>query len=691
MCIIYGMLLWLMVAILGHFPLAASAADQRPRPALHVTLPRAKKSLDWTPAAIGFVEQRDIQLGRQQLSLDESLARIPGIFAQNRTNFAQDLRLSIRGFGARSTFGIRGIMILVDGIPATLPDGQSQVDGIDLGIMERIEVLRGPASSLYGNASGGVLSLQTETGPQQPELSSRFAFGDFGYRKTQLKLGGPTPAGNYLINISRLELKGYREHSRTELRQASGKFNFAWNSSSQVTTLVRLMDSPIAEDPGALNRSDAGLNPRQAAARNIQFDAGERVREGSLGIRVRKELSGERILHSNLHTTYRNFANKLPFLGGGIVRFDRLHFGGGVRLINPSQTFGRPGRLTIGLDTGHQSDDRRRFDNLDGSSGPEAFHQLERVTSLGAYLREEWKFSENWELTLGLRYDRVRFDIVDRFLSDGDDSGARTLDAASPQLALAYAPDPRWNLYANLSTSFETPTTTEFANPTGGGGLNQNLGPQRATNYEAGIKGGVPKLFRYELTVFTIRVKGELTPFQLPASPGRTFFQNAGRSARTGVELGFQLGPLSGWTLSTNYTHSNFFFREFQTTTGIFNGNRIPGIPIRSAYGEIAYSHTSGFYSAWEARHTGPLFADNANTERVAPATVCNLRFGIVRRFGRWEISPFVGLLNVFGTRTNANVRINAFANRFYEPAAGFNYYSGLSITMRFTPSTKSP
>lgn len=646
---------------------------------------RVEKPLDRVPASIGVVNQEDIQLGQQQLGLDESLVSIPGLFMQNRFNFAQDLRISIRGFGARANFGIRGIKIIVDGIPETLPDGQGQVDSIDLGSTQQVEVIRGPSSSLYGNASGGVINITSESGPAEPFIESRLSAGEFGYTKYQVKAGGRMDAFDYMVNASSLEMDGYRDQSRVENNQLNSKFRVRFDPSSELVAIFNTTDQPISDDPGGITREQAAENPRQARDLNVAFDAGEELDQQRLGLVYTKAFGENHEFSVNNYYVWRDFANKLPFTGGGAVELERFFVGGGANYTYTGTLAGRPNRVIVGADFDLQDDDRLRFDNNMGVIGSLTFDQNEEVTSTGVFVQNEFSIRDDLELTLGVRHDSVKFDVTDRFLADGDDSGSRTLDETSPMVGLLYSVSPAVNLFATVSTAFETPTTTEFANPSGGGGFNPTLDPQTATNYELGVKGTVGDRHWYEVAVFTIDVDDELIPFELASSPGRDFFENAGKSSREGIELAFTTQPLDGLTASLAYTYSDFEFDRFMDDNGNdFAGNKIPGTPENLLHGEIAYSHASGVYGIWDALFVDDFFVNNANTEMQDSYTVSNLRAGYRGRVGRWELSPFVGISNLFDEDYNANVRVNAFGGRFFEPGPDRNLYGGLTVRYDF-------
>lgn len=646
---------------------------------------RLGTAIDRVPAAISVVGRDDVQLGRQQLGLDESLVAIPGLFLQNRYNFAQDLRISIRGFGARAGFGIRGVRIIVDGIPETLPDGQAGVDSIDLGSVERIEVLRGPASSMYGNASGGVINIISERGPDVPFVETRYSGGELGYQKYQLKVGGDTGRLNYLVNSSHLEFDGFREQSATRNTQFNGNFRYQIDDSSELALTTHLTDQPRADDPGALTREEAAADPKAANPAALAFDAGEELDQQRLGLVYKKSFGELHELQLRNYHVWRDFLNRLPFTAGGSVEIERYFAGGGANYIYLGDILGRDNRLMVGVDYDRQDDDRSRYDNNLGTQGDLTFEQNETVSSRGVFVQNELGLSPDLWLTLGLRHDRVQVDVTDRFLDDGDDSGKRTFSETSPMIGLVYSRTPATNFYATVATAFETPTTTELADPTGGGGFNQALEPQQATNYEIGLKGLLGRRTHYQLALFTTDVEDELVPFQLEGQPGRTFFANAGESRRRGAELGILTRPVDGLQLTMAYTWSDFEFREFSDAQdNDFSGNVLPGVPEHQLYGEISYSRPTGFYATLDVLSVDDLYLNNANTERSSSYVVSNLRAGFEMQSGRWRISPFIGVNNVFDEAYSGNVRINAFGGRFFEPAPERNVYAGLAVGYSF-------
>lgn len=680
-----------MRAVLGIgllcFGASAHAQDAPELQSIPVDSRQIPEDMVEAPAAIGVVDRQDVQLGRQQLSLEESLVKVPGFFLQNPNNFAQDVRISSRGFGARANFGIRGIKVYLDHIPLTLPDGQTSVDAVDLGSIDHIEVMRGPASSLYGASAGGVIHIASEVAPDDPFAEARLTFGDYDFQRYQLKAGGKRGPASSVVSVSHLTIDGYRDHSRTQSTLLNSRFGFEFDESSELGVIVRAVDSPQADDPGALTRSQVGEDRRQAAASNLLYDAGEDLAEETLGLVYRKSFNERHEFTARSYGVHRDFDNKLPFTDGGVVDLGRWFAGGGLRYFYTGEVFGLGNQLSAGLDVDVQWDDRKRYDNNEGARGARVFDQEEDVTATGVYVQNQLAVLNDVTLTAGVRYDYVDFDVDDHFRADGNDSGSIDFDRVSPSAALLWSPWEALNLYASFTTSFETPTTTELANPSGAGGFNSSLDSQTARNYEIGVKGLVPGRVRYGLSLFRVDVKDELIPFEVPSMPGRSFFRNAGRSTREGLELDLSVEPLRGLVASLAYTYSDFTYDRFQTPLGDFAGNDLPGVPNDQIHGELEYRHPSGFYAAWETLYVGGFYADDANRIRNGAYVVSSLRMGHRFVAGPFEIGPFFGVNNVFDEEYNGNVRLNAFAGRSFEPAPERNVYGGFSVRFVFSSS----
>jgi iron complex outermembrane receptor protein len=668
-------------------PLAASAqsdtAQKTPLDEIVVTATLIDRTLDRVPAAVSVITQDDIQLARQQLALDEALAQVPGLFMQNRYNFAQDLRVSIRGFGSRAQFGIRGIKVLVDGIPETLPDGQGAVDSIDLGATKQIEVIRGPSSSMYGNAAGGVISLTTESAGADPYAEFRVAGGTYDYQKWQFKTGGNTDRLDYMVSVSDLEIDGYRAQSRAVNRQATGRFDLDLGKDRSFLTVVNLTDQPQSDDAGGVTRAQAEANPRAAFPNNVTFHAGEDIEQQRLGFVYTAPAGEHGSIKARNYYAWRDFGNLLPVQNSGIVDLQRDFVGGGFSYNYDGFWLDRPNRLVTGIDFDDQDDDRRRYDNLQGVQGVLRFDQNEHVTSQGVYLQDELSLSKNVQLTMGVRFDQVEFEVTDHYFVDGlDDSGSRDFDNTSPMVGVTFQVAPRLSMYATYSTSFETPTTTEFNKPDGTGGFNQALEPQVAENIEVGLRGALGERQRYEIAVFTIDVKDELIPFEVPTSPGRNYYQNAGKSQHDGIEFSWTANPTDRLQSTVSYAYSDFTFN---------NGLVIPGTAENTLFAELSYTNPRGWFVAGDALFIDQQYGDNQNSAAglVDSYTVANLRAGYQADLGKFVLSPFVGVNNLFDESYTANVRLNPVgvgtaAGRYFEQAPTRNAYAGVSLNWKF-------
>ena len=642
-----------------------------------VTATRMESSIRDVARSVSVVNKARIQNATQQLGLDEALAGVPGLYIQNRYNFSGDLRVAMRGFGARSSFGIRGIRVFVDGIPETLPDGQSGVDSIDLGSAQTIEVLRGPASSLYGNASGGVIAITSELGGTEPYVEGKVAAGEFGFQQYGLKAAGQINSADYLLNVSRTELDGYRDHSKFRGTQLNGRLGIPFNENDRLLVVLNFTDQPEAQDPGGINAAQAAADPASARDRNILFDGGETVEQQRLGFVYERERSSGTLTLRN-HYVWRDFANKLPFTGGGSVDLERFFYGIGAHYSLGDSLPDGVG-LAFGIDYDRQDDDRQRFDNNDGVLGAQTFDQNEKVDSTGIYVQGEYRLNDKWTLQAGLRYDELSYEVSDRFLADGDDSGTLDFDEISPSIGLNYKLA-AGVAFASYSSGFETPTTTELANPDASGGFNPSLKPQSADNFEVGYKGGTDNLY-YEVSLFQIDLEDELIPFELAAFPGRDFYSNAGSSSRKGLEAALSWQHDSGFGMDASFTWSDFEFESFIDDNGNdFSGNKLPGLPKQFGYLGFNYETDNGFSGVLETVYAGDLFANNANSVEVSSYIVANLRFSIDYQSGKWRFRPYAGINNLFDESYNNNIRINAFGSRFFEPAPDRHVYVGVVV-----------
>ncbi len=634
-----------------------------------------------TAYGLSVLGKTQLQSGLQQLSPAEFLSAVPGVFFMNADNFAQDLRVSIRGVGARSAFGIRGVRIMVDDLPETTPDGQGQIDNLDPGHLERLEVIRGPASGLYGNASGGVLSFRTEEVAEKQFWQLGTRFGSFGFQQFQLKTGGRNGRWQYIAGATHVRLQGFREQSRMRNTIANLKIRYQLNERHHLLLIGNFAGSPVAEDAGALTALQADTLPTQARDVNRQYKGGESVYQGRIGVISDKRLSARSRLKIRLFHTIREFENNLAFRADGIVAFRRNFSGAGIGYLYSA----KPGRvawqLHTGIDLERQADLRKRFTNLDGLQGDLSFEQLETYQNAGLFFLNDLQFNQKWALTANVRLDLIQVKAADRFLQNGDDSGSLSRQNLSPVLGLRYSASQAANVYVNVSTAFDMPTLSELsANPDGSGGFNTGLLPQQTVGGEMGVKGLINNRLRYEAAFFYALSRNELIPYEIQNFPGRTFYQNSGRTARNGIELALNWLPGGGFQCSANYTLAAYRYIDFQSGVNIYDDNRIPGLPEQTGAVELRYTHRKGPFAFINTRYVGAMFADDANTARVPAFWLFNLRGGWPVYWGKVLLEPSFGLNNLADTRYFGNIRINAFGARYYEPAAGLNWYAGLRL-----------
>lgn len=647
---------------------------------IEVTAPRLARELYATPAAVSTLESDAIAQGQQRVRLDESLVRVPGVFLQNRDNFAQGQRISIRGFGARAPFGVRGITVMVDGIPYTLPDGQAQLDAIDLDSAERIEVIRGPSSVLYGNAAGGVIDVTTADGRDNPGTSLRAEAGSDGYRKTSLQTGGSQGDWSHHVSLSALNVDGYREQSSTEKYLLNAKLRRELGSERALTAIVNLLDNPRSEDPGALNAEEVAEGRDQAAPNSLALDAGQNVDQQLLGLQYEDLAVGPGELYLKGFISQRDFEQQLPYVGDSRIGYQRDYLGASAEYHHEVTLGDLPLSYIAGVEVARQDDERFRKDvNPQGVVGEQLAEETQTATSTGAFVQGDLAMTEKLTLSLGARFDQVELEVDDRYQDDGDQSGDRRFNEWSGSAGLSYRYRPQHQVYVNTGTAFETPTFSEFANPEGGG-FNAAIEPQKAWNREVGARGYLaPLALDYDLTLFSVRVRDELVPYD---EGDRTFYQNAGDTDRDGIELALGWQFADQWRLDSALTLARYEFDRFATPTERFGGNRIPGLPEQTWVNQLTWEGRDDRFATLETQYTGDMVADNANETEVDDYWLLNLRAGNGWRLGEdTRLNAYVGVRNLLDEEHYANVRLNAGFGRYYEPAPGRSVYGGVEVS----------
>jgi iron complex outermembrane recepter protein len=678
-------------------PACAFAQQLSPAPEVRtdivVTATRVPQEGANIPAAIDFIDARAIREDKPQVNLSEAINRVPGIVVQNRQNYAQDLQISSRGFGGRSTFGVRGVRLIADGIPATMPDGQGQAATFSLSSAERIEVLRGPFSTLYGNASGGVVQIFTADGPPVPTGSVSYYGGSYGTWKAGAQFGGTSGSLNYIADISRFETDGYRDHSAATRDHLNAKFK-ADIGIGRLTFIVNALDQPDTQDPLGLTRAQWQANPRQVDSSAIQFNTRKSIRQAQGGAVYDAQAAGLG-WHAKAYAGDRQVTQFLgqggdgPLMSGGVVDLDRAYGGAGVRVSKTVGSSESPLTLTAGWDGDRMKERRRGFVNTLGNAGALRRDEDDLVSNTDFFAQGEWSFRPQWVLSGGARHSRVRFESRDFYVvgTNPDDSGTLTFSRTTPVAGLLFKPSASWSLYANAGEGFETPTFAELAyRPGGATGLNFALKPARSRHAEVGAKARWLPGMRFAIALFRIDTRDEIVVNT--ASAGRTDFKNASRTRRNGAEASLD-ARFGGFEVSIAYTHLDARFTESFTSGSppvtVAARSQLPGVPRSVLHAEATWRHaSSGFRAGAELHSAAKIFVNEANSDAAPAYTVANLRAGFEQRFGRWQLSEFVRVDNVADRRYAGSVIVSEARSRFFEPAPGRTASAGLQVSSTF-------
>ena len=594
-------------------------------------------------SSIRTVSQVDIApdslLLKQEIG--ELLQGVPSLFVSSQQNFSQDTRISIRGFGTRATFGIRGIKVLWEGIPITTPDGQTQLDHIPLSSLGTIEVIRGISSGLYGNASGGVIMLKST--PVKNEKTLTASFGDFGSQHLVGSYGSKNEKNLFRAIVEHKKYQGYRHWSGYENSLINLFNTFITTNGNKLAIDYGYFNSPLALDAGGLTANEVAENRCQARQRNLYYKAGEKVQQHQFTARWQ---SKKWTIYGFF--TKRNLDAKLPFEFGGQIDLGRSYYGFGM------QKEGRKKQWLwqYGVEAAAQRDGRKRFKNILGETGSRTLDQSERFYTLGAYGIVELTLSD-WRFRGSLRADTHRIQLVD-FM--GSNSDKKNLTAYSPSVAAFYSFSRNLSSYIRWGTGFETPSLNELsANPTGETGFNDKLTPQKSQEVEAGMLLKANN-FTASLVLFTTSTQDEILAYELNAFPGQDFFRNIGRVDRMGIEATANLRMAKTATLKLNYSHGTFKTQD---------GNDLPNVP-RSQF-SAGLNRSFGMTTiSLNLRHIGNRYADSENLIEVSEFWTADL---YAQR--KWGVTTWtLGISNIANANYYDNIRINAFGGRHFEPAA---------------------
>ncbi|HCI6551924.1 TPA: TonB-dependent receptor [Klebsiella quasipneumoniae subsp. quasipneumoniae] len=680
---------------------AAQAADEQTM--VVTAAPTTVSELD-TPAAVSVVNGDEMRQAAPSVNLSESLGAVPGLQVQNRQNYAQDLQLSIRGFGSRSTYGVRGLRIYVDGIPATMPDGQGQTSNIDIGSVDTLEVLRGPFSALYGNSSGGVINVTSQTGTQPPTVEASSYYGSFGTWHYGMKATGAVGDGShagdvdYTVSTNRFTTHGYRDHSGARKNLANARLGVRINDVSKLTLLLNSVDIK-ANDAGGLTADEWRDNPRQSP-RGDQYNTRKDTRQTQAGLRYERQLSDQDDLSVMMYagereTTQYQSIPRAPQLkpshAGGVIDLTRHYQGIDTRLTHRGELL-VPVTLTAGLDYENMSERRKGYENFVmvngapqyGEQGALRRNERNLMWNVDPYLQTQWQLTDKLSLDAGVRYSSVWFDSNDYYITpgNGDDSGDASYHKWLPAGSLKYALTDAWNVYLSAGRGFETPTINELSyRADNQSGLNFGLKPSTNDTVEIGSK---TRIGNGLLTAALFQTDTDNEIVVDSSSGGRTSYKNAGKTRRQGMELGLDQQFGESWRLKAAWTWLDATYRTNVCGDASCNGNRIPGIARNMGYASFGYQPEQGWYAGSDIRYMSDIMANDENTAKAPSWTVVGLTTGYKWSYGRMDMDLFGRVDNLFDREYVGSVIVNESNGRYYEPAPGRNYGIGLNLAWRF-------
>lgn len=658
------------------------------------------------PAALSVVQVRPAEAGQPGVNLSEALVGIPGILARNRQNYAQDEQVSIRGFGSRSTFGVRSIRIFMDGIPSTLPDGQGQVSQFNLDSAERIEVLRGPFSVLYGNAAGGVIQLWSAEGTAVPQTTIGIYGGSndaFKYGATTRGIFGPV---DYNVSASEFLSGGYRQHSRVRRQSVNARLGIDLGNQRKLTLVLNRLDQPEAQDPLGLTRAQIDADPHQATAVASQYNTRKSTEQNQLGAVYEQPLSGADQLRVMAYYGYRSIvqylsippaAQKNPLQSGGVVA-PATHYGGAdARWTHTGELAGRKVEWVLGASGDYQVQQRTGYENFVGSTlgvrGALRRDEHDNVNNVATYAQWYWRFAERWSLLLGGRHDEVRFSAHDFYITarNPDDSGNVQYSATTPVAGLQFRPGDNLRLYVSYGEGFETPSYNELGYRSDGqAGLAFNLLPARSKNLEAGLKWRLSPALEFDAAAFRADTRNELAV--ATNQNGRSTYRNVGATRRQGMESSLAGEVGHGWRLSAAFTHLQAQFRDgflacastpcSAPTTPVTASSRMPGVPDNYGSLRLERGHSLGWRGGITLTGVGSVTVNDIGSQRAAGYGLVGL--DLSRGFalgGHAQLQLSARVDNLANRRYIGSIIVNDGNGRYFEPGPDRSFMLGARLT----------
>ncbi len=651
------------------------------------------------PYSVDSISHAQISDGQLGINASEVLARVPGLVVQNRQNYAQDLQISSRGFGARSAFGVRGIKLIADGIPASTPDGQGQAATFNLDTAERIEVLRGPAATLYGSNAGGVIQMFSRDGEGPPRIGAETLVGSDGLSKHHLTAEGAANGAGFVLDASRMDTDGYRDHSSARRDQTFAKLNIEPDDDSKLALIYSSLEQNGTQDPLGQTWAAYKADPRSVAPAALQYNTRKSIDHQQLGLNYERYI-GDATLQVNAYTGRRSVIQYLSIpdkikgqpnpanARGGVVDFDRTFYGGSVHWLQPITS--APGDLTLitGLDYDRSQDDRQGYSNtlngVHGVKGALGRDELDTATSLDPFVQANWLLGD-WTLQAGLRHSTMKMDVDDHFLSDGNDSGNKTYQKNTPSVSVMYAFTPDLHGYVSAGKGFETPTQAESAYSSTSNGFNFVLKPSVSKQYEVGLKARIGQDTRLNAALFQITTDDELVVAQ--SKDGRTTYQNAGRTLRRGLELGIESQLSEQWSTNIAYTRLQATYDSDFIGGGkpIDKGNYLPGVPQTTLFAELNWKPRDWVSTAIEGMYRSKVYVEDTNQQRAAPGySVFNWRARFEQKVEHWTFHQTLRLDNLLDRQYVGSVIVGDGNFRYYEAVPGRSWYAGAGAEYQF-------
>ncbi|EJL8541267.1 TonB-dependent receptor, partial [Salmonella enterica] len=650
-------------------------------------------------AAVSVIEGEDMRLATPRVNLSETLTSVPGLQVQNRQNYAQDLQISIRGFGSRSAFGVRGIRLYVDGIPATMPDGQGQISNIDINSIQDVEVLRGPFSALYGNASGGVINVTTETGIEASSYYGSYGSWRYGLKATGAMGDGTQPGDvDYTVSTTRFTTHGYRDHSGARKNLANAKLGVRLDDVSKLSLIFNSVDIK-ADDPGGLTESEWKADPQQAP-RAEQYNTRKTIKQTQAGLRYERQLSAQDDISVMAYageretTQYQSIplvAQLKPAQAGGVITLQRHYQGIDSRWTHRGE-LGVPVTFTGGLNYENMSENREGYNNFRLNNGPPEFghkgdlrrDERNLMWNVDPYLQTQWQLTQKLSLDAGVRYSSVWFDSNDHYIApgNGDDSGDASYHHWLPAGSLKYALTDAWNLYLAAGRGFETPTINELSyRADGQSGFNFDLKPSTNDTVEVGSK---TRIGNGLLTAALFQTDTDDEIVVASSMGGRTTYKNAGKTRRQGAELALDQRFAGDWRVKASWTWLDATYRSNVCQGQNCDGNRMPGIARNMGFASLGFIPDEGWYAGTDVRYMGDIMANDENTAKAPSYTVVGLNTGYKFNYSQLTVDIFGRVDNLFDKEYIGSVIVNESNGRYYEPAPGRNYGVGINLAWQF-------